>query len=115
MMPVIVQIKGNPTPKGRPRFTNGRVLTDEKSRVAETDFKWQLKAARVPKFAGPVKVELHFHRKDKIRCDLDNLIKLAWDAMNGLVYDDDSQVVELHAVLERGHEEPGTWLKVSHA
>lgn len=33
--------------------------------------------------------------------------------MNGVCYQDDSQIVELHAVLERGCSEPGTWLKVS--
>lgn len=115
MISQILQIKGNPVPKGRPRFTNGRVLTDAKSRAAEESFKWHLKAAGAKKFEGPVKVELHFHRSDKRRCDLDNLIKLAWDSMNGVCFADDSQIVELHAVLERGHDDPGTWLKVSAA
>lgn len=115
MIPYVIQIAGNPATKGRPRFSNGRVHADSKTREAEEAFKWHLKAAGARKFSGPVKVELHFHRADKRRVDLDNLIKLAWDSMNGICFEDDSQIVELHAVLERGHDEPGTWLKVSPA
>lgn len=115
MTPLVLWIPGNPVPKGRPRFTNGRVLTDAKTREAEETFQWRLRQAKAKPFSGPVKVEMHFHRSDKRRADLDNLVKLAWDSMNGLCYGDDSQVIELHAVLERGHNEPGTWLKVSPA
>lgn len=115
MKPLILWVPGNPVSKGRPRFANGHVHTDAKTRDAEEELKWRLRAANARPFAGPVKLEMHFHRGDNRRADLDNLLKLVWDSMNGLCYEDDSQVVEVHAILERGHDEPGTWLKVSHA
>lgn len=113
MTPLIVWIPGQPVPKGRPRLGNGHVFTPAKTREAEETFKWRLKAAKAKLFDMPVKVEMHFHRSDNRLCDLDNLVKLCWDAMQGVCYQDDSQIVELHAVLERGCSEPGTWLKVS--
>ena len=43
-------------------------------------------------------------------CDLDNLAKFVLDALNGLLYDDDSQVVMLTIIKQWSfnHESPGT-------
>jgi len=46
---------------------------------------------------GPVSVSLRAYRPQK-RGDLDNTLKAAFDALNGVAWDDDSQVVELHAL-----------------
>lgn len=46
--------------------------------------------------AYPVKVTIWFYRKRMGKCDLDNLSKAVLDAMNGIVFEDDSLVVELH-------------------
>lgn len=113
MTPLVLWIPGNPAVKKRPRFANGRAITDAVTRQAEEDFRWRLRVARVKPFEGDLKVEMHFHRQDNRRCDIDNLVKLAWDAMNGFVWKDDSQVLEVRAVLERGSDEAGTWLKIS--
>ena len=37
--------------------------------------------------------------------DIDNLCKIAWDAMNGIVYKDDSQIVESR-LFKGYHDEP---------
>ena len=41
-------------------------------------------------------VTLRWHRPAK-RGDLDNTTKVTLDALNGIAYSDDSQIVELHA------------------
>jgi crossover junction endodeoxyribonuclease RusA len=46
---------------------------------------------------GPVSVSVTAYRPQK-RGDLDNTLKAAFDALNGVAWDDDSQVVELHAL-----------------
>jgi Holliday junction resolvase RusA-like endonuclease len=71
-----------------------------------------VEAQRVKPFEGDIAVEMHFHRADKRRCDVDNLQKLLLDACNGILWKDDSQIVEIKAVLERASDEPGTWMKV---
>ena len=42
-----------------------------------------------------VKIILKFHVKNKKRRDLDNLLKSVLDAMNTLLYDDDSQIHQI--------------------
>lgn len=46
---------------------------------------------------GPVFVSVTAYRPQK-RGDLDNTLKAAFDALNGVAWQDDSQVVELHAL-----------------
>lgn len=41
------------------------------------------------------------------RTDLDNIAKQACDALNGIVWDDDSQIDELHVKRLWTHDEPG--------
>jgi Holliday junction resolvase RusA-like endonuclease len=47
-----------------------------------------------------------FLRKTKRRVDLDNLLKMVGDSGIGVIYPDDSQVVELSAKLILGVAEP---------
>lgn len=115
IVPLVVWIPVNPVPKGRPRFANGVTYTDKKTKEAEETIQWWLRKHKAKRLEGPVKIELHFHRADRRRADIDNLQKTILDAMNGICFKDDSQIVELHSILERGHDEPGIWLKVSAA
>lgn len=50
----------------------------------------------VQPISGPVAVFLDVYRPRK-RGDLDNLLKAVLDACNGIAYQDDDQVTEIHA------------------
>lgn len=58
---------------------------------------------------GPVSVFMLFYLGEKRdshgRPDLDNLVKAVKDAMTGVVYRDDSQIVELLAKKKPGKEQ----------
>jgi crossover junction endodeoxyribonuclease RusA len=54
---------------------------------------------------GDVKVTLDFYRPAK-RGDLDNRIKVTLDALQGIAFADDSQVVEIHARRFEGKANP---------
>ena len=109
-----------PVPKGRPRFSRGVVYTPAKTHKAEKDIRslllCELRKTGVKITAKPVCVKMRFNyiyprrltKHDKLladldmlykvsRPDIDNLVKLVCDAMNGLVYEDDNQVVKLFA------------------
>lgn len=95
-----------PVPKGRPRSTrSGHTYTPQKTRDAENTIREACRSAwRLPPFSGPLVVELEFYfAKPKTnktnhhtqRPDADNLGKLVTDAMNGVIYNDDSQITKI--------------------
>lgn len=119
---------GVPVAKGRPRTTRtGHVFTPAKTRAAEEAFRLgvlsQLKPTDDGAIAGPLRVTLAFtlpipaswSKRDKAealagqtfpvgRPDLDNLVKLATDALNGVLWADDSQIVSLTATKAYGEQ-----------
>ncbi len=102
-----------PVAKGRPKFTRkGFAYTPGKTRAAEKDLKVLIAASEPPLFKGPVALNIIFSlRRPKsaknrkyptCRPDLDNFLKLFFDSANGLVFEDDSQVVQIVAVKQYG-------------
>ena len=59
------------------------------------DFRSHLLVSPPPLFLSPVCVTIRFFYKDNKKRDIDNPIKSVLDAMNGIVYEDDVQVVKL--------------------
>lgn len=110
-----VVVPGQPQPKQRPRLgRGGHTFTPQKTRHAEgviRTYCHQAMAGRPP-FTGPLKLAMAFKRSDRRRVDLDNLCKIV-DAINGVVWEDDHQILELHATLERGCDEGSTTIVVS--
>lgn len=92
-------VKGEPMSKARARVVNGHAFTPERTRVAEahvqaaflaTGKRWQ------PQQEAGYYVEATFAAATRQRRDIDNMFKLILDALNGIAWVDDTQVVELH-------------------
>ena len=98
-----------PVAKGRPRLGRGRTYTPAKTLRFESSIK--LLTAHLEPMSGPLKLDVTFvfarpkampkklskrQPRDK-RPDTDNLIKALGDALNGHLYHDDSQLVEITA------------------
>jgi len=86
---------GNPIPKGRPRVTRRGTYTPPRTAAWEQEIAIAFKA-KYPGFEaweGPIDIDLVFVREDRRRCDLDNLTKAVLDALNGLAWKDDTQIV----------------------
>ncbi len=123
-----ISLPGTPKTKLRPRFARrkGRVNTfDPQSEDKET-VRWQLKArlgAWEP-FSGPVTLSMICifgvpkSRKRKgevfhmVKPDLDNLVKWIGDVGNGILWEDDRQIVSISAVKIYGVD-PRTVITVS--
>lgn len=94
-------IPGEPLPKQRPRSKNGqqpftpKVTRDAEKRVAAAFTtahpEWTL-------LDGPVRVWVDFHRRTYRAVDVDNLLKLVTDALNGIAWVDDKQITDLRGV-----------------
>jgi Holliday junction resolvase RusA-like endonuclease len=117
--PITLIVAGDPVAKGRPRMTRrGQVYTPSETRAYETLVR-QLAALEMRGKApleGAVRVELLIELAipqswsrtkqlaaiaDEImpasRPDIDNFVKSVLDAINGIVFSDDAQIVELRA------------------
>ena len=101
------RIDMDPVPKGRPRFTSkGRAYTPKATVIAETEIKRAVsKQFRAAPLEGPLYVGMAFYIKRPksvkralpvCRPDIDNYIKMM-DALNKLVWLDDSQIVDISA------------------
>ena len=107
-----------PIPKARARtcVRNGRVMsfTPKATADAEANIRAQLMNQKAFYAKGmPLRVDLKFYitkppsvSKKRIypvtRPDIDNYVKLVCDALNQYLFEDDSQIVELHAIKAYG-------------
>ena len=99
---ITIVVQGRPVPKGRPRVVRGRAYTPRETVIAERKIASIARSAWRQPLVGPVVVEADFRFADsRSRGDVDNLVKLVLDALIGLAYADDRQVVELHATVVR--------------
>lgn len=106
----------SPVGKGRPRFTKqGRAYTPSKTVAAENAIKMWLVQMNPPRLEGPLALHATFFLKrpksvpkkrlyPNVRPDLDNYLKLILDAANGLLFEDDAQVVS--ATLLKAYGDP---------
>lgn len=104
-------IPGVAVPKGRPRYTSsGHAYTPHRTKAYAEEVQWIARrtVASQPPFTGPVAVRIVEYRKGKpeARPDADNVAKNLLDALNKLVYEDDSQVVSLLVEKRRDAKNP---------
>lgn len=110
-------VSGNPLPwervqaqtkKGRAIFFTARRTRQHQAKIQDA-----ARLAGVRPLAGPVKLVVSFYRATRQRCDVDNLSKSVQDALNGIAYGDDSQIVALVAVKALDPANPRTEIVVS--
>lgn len=107
-------VVGNPRVKERPRVVHGHAYTPRDTAGAELVVAWEAKAAmsgRKPATV-PLRLEAAFYMATARRCDADNLLKLVADAANGVVWDDDNQLVDIHVWKLIDRERPRTEVRV---
>jgi Holliday junction resolvase RusA-like endonuclease len=113
-MKLVIELPGEPRGKGRPRFAKGHVYTPATTASYERALAWAAKIAmggRKP-FTGPLKVSVtafmgippswkmtrHLDALAGVirptgKPDADNVLKIATDSCNKILYLDDSQIV----------------------
>lgn len=129
---ICLDLYGEPIAKKRPRFRRmGKfVSTYDAQEKLKEGYQWQVKALyRDPPLLCPILLDVCFHmpipkstsgirRKQMLagliyhikRPDLDNLVKFL-DYLNGIIFADDSQIVELRA-KKIYSSNPGTVIRI---
>lgn len=111
---MIFTILGKPVPKQRPRFSKGHAYTPKKTVDYERYVQDCFRSSMGFKMAGMIEITIDVYMKipksakkereemligrirPTKRPDIDNVYKGVTDALNGLAYDDDSQIVDGH-------------------
>jgi len=81
---------------------------------------WQIKAD-VPRsiiesiWDSNLEIAIHFHFKDKKKRDIDNFCKATIDGLKGQAFNDDSQIVALHAFKHIDADLPRTMIEIRRA
>ena len=129
-------VPGDPRGKGRPRFSRvgkfTKTYTDAKTKAYEELIATAARRAMIPDepLETPVVVHMEinvpipssYSKKRKEACllglempckkpDIDNIAKGVLDAMNGIVYKDDVQVIRL-ALQKHYSTEPGVYIMI---
>lgn len=103
-------IDGEPQTKGRPRFTRtGRTYTPAETKRAEETVAWTFRTAAPgwkPTKDAAFGVVAVFFCSTRHRRDVDNLLKLVLDGLNGVAWVDDMQVSEVSGRIVRGVDDP---------
>lgn len=96
-------IPGDPQSKGRPRVYNGHGITPEATRKAENRVysEWRRQYPDLLPYKGPVAITLIFWTMTRRGRDWDNLAKLFTDALNGVAYEDDRQIIDANVHVRR--------------
>jgi Holliday junction resolvase RusA-like endonuclease len=102
--------EGHPVPKQSTRFGNGHAYPDERvtawQQVVSLSARQAMSAAGLDLLQGNLGASLTFMLGDRRRVDIDNLSKGVLDGCKGIVYEDDRQVMELHASKKHGSKVP---------
>mgnify|MGYP003149638683 CR=1 FL=1 len=104
--------------KGNPKSTNmiyksvcrgsfPSVYMTEEGKAIKEAYQWEAKTQwNRPTFDGNLEVKIKLFFKTNRKHDIDNYNKLVLDAMNGIVYRDDSQINKLTIEKYKDKEDP---------
>lgn len=93
-------VPGKPVPKGRPRVMRGGwTFTPKKTLIHEKLICLcgisARKASKLSILGGDIHLHVIFYGANPL-ADIDNLLKTVLDALNGILFNDDRQIVEVH-------------------
>ena len=97
---ILSMMRGAPIPASLPRFANGRAYIPRSNTKYRDDLGWTFKKGlqqgRIAEVDNETRfgVRAFFYRRTAQRIDVDNLLKVCHDAGTGVIWADDSQVVE---------------------
>lgn len=110
---VAFTVQGQPVPKQSFRYREGGGYTDPRVKRWQSEVGW---AARSAYLGDPVAcdlfVKLTFRLPNKRRMDADNLSKGTLDSCNGILWEDDKQIVHLEIKKRVDSTNPGVDVEV---
>lgn len=93
--------------------SGGRKYLTPKASQRKEEYQWEAKSQyRGPFLEGELSISVVVYFGTKRTGDWDNFHKLSMDALNGIVWKDDSQIKEAQVVIEYDKENPRIEVRV---
>ena len=102
--PLLNKYYGHKVMKVRGKYVPNVYVTPE-GKAYKLNVKLLARSRGVAEIKGPVAVSIDVYRPQK-RGDIDGVLKCLLDALNGVLYEDDSQIIELHVARLDDPEKP---------
>lgn len=93
---------------------NGRRILSARGRAYKDEAGWIAKASGARPFTGDVRVQIDVYRPRRAG-DLDGSLKVVLDSVTRILYEDDRQVVEIHARRFEDKRNPRVEIRVESA
>lgn len=114
---MLITLKGAPMTTGRLYATVCRGSFPQrylvpKGKALKEDYQWQIKQQMkgMSMFTCQLRVAIQLYHGTKRKSDWDNFHKLSMDAMSGLVYEDDSQI--MFATVSKGYDKENPRIEI---
>lgn len=103
-----------PIPVNQKYFVrNGRNILSKKYRDAKEAMQWEITAAWSGEaLTEDVTLNIMQYFGDNRKRDIDAYLKILLDSMTGIVYNDDSQITEMHIYKEKDLDNPRIEIQV---
>lgn len=91
----------------------GRMFLSKKYREVKEAMEWEVKGQwHGEPLSGDVVLNVLFYYGDSRKRDIDAYLKILLDSMSGIVYEDDSQINEMHVFKEVDKDTPRIVIQV---
>lgn len=77
------------------RGRGGRMFKTQEAKDIQDEYGWQCKEQTRDFYIGPISVEIIAYFADNRRRDADNLAKVTLDSLTNILWEDDSQILDL--------------------
>lgn len=117
-----ILVDGEPIPAARPRFSDGRVYQPARNREYRAEVEWA--ARQVMKDSPPlvdcalsavVKLYRRYRPTSQSFGDVDNHLKAIFDALQGIVFSNDAQIVRCEVEKHTDAENPRAEIEIAPA
>ena len=96
------------------RMFKGHMVVSAEAKAYKTQVAWIARAAGAQLMDGTLSLSVDVYRAQR-RGDLDNFLKILSDSLQGIIYENDSQIVEIHARLFDDKKNPRAMVSIQEA
>ena len=108
-------VSGTPVPKQSFKMGRNGGYTDTRVITWQDIVAYEAKRHFTEPLTGDVNEVMVFTRPNRRRVDCENLVKAVNDALNGIAFVDDSQVVHQDITKRFDRANPGVWIEIEEA